>query len=200
VDLTLLGLRPGRVVLLRSDQRHRARDLLEAVSIHAAAAGTRVVHLALPPIADIHTRSRSLLLGIAADAPGKLYPWTLAQHSELGWQPPIFRPRNGPPIIPPKPFVLDLATREFDDWLRRLGPELVCLEAAPATPLERLRAFGAPILAVGLAPELADDVLDVGPGAVDFADGRSLALELDTSRPPAAVHFRLGPLLARGGG
>lgn len=199
----LLGLRPGRIVLLRSAdvrQKHRARDLLEAVGVNVAGAGARVVHLGLPPMVDIHARRRALLLGISADALRRQHPWTLQQHTEIGWQPQTRHPRNGPPIVPPQPSVFDLEAPAFDAWLRRLRPELVCLEASPRTPVERLRAFGAPILATGLAPELADDVLDVGPGAVYFADGSTLELTLDTSRPPAAVHFRLGPLLARGGG
>jgi hypothetical protein len=200
--IDLLGVRPGRVVLLRSAdvrQKHRARDLLEAVSVNVAAAGVRVAHLGLPPIVELCARRRSLLLGISADALARQHPWTLAQHTEIGWQPPTRHPRNGPPIVPPKPFVLDLATPEFESWLRRLRPELVCLEASPRTPVDLLRAFGAPVLAVGLAPELADEVAGVGPLAVNFADGRTLGLDLDTSRAPAAAHFRLGPLLTRNG-
>jgi hypothetical protein len=57
-----------------------------------------------------------------------------------------------------------------------------------------------PVLATGLDAGEVDQVAEVGPTDVTFAGGRQLALTLDTSRPPAAVHFAVGPLLPPGGG
>jgi hypothetical protein len=55
-----------------------------------------------------------------------------------------------------------------------------------------LRRNGVPVLATGLAPELADAVANVGADFVEI-EGRRLRLTLDLSRAPGAVPFLLKP-------